>query len=125
MIRFSHKGDLKKTDTFFRKMLKMDLDSILNKYGKEGVDALAAATPRDTGKTAESWGYEIHGSGSSRTITWTNSNINKGVSIAVILQYGHGTRNGGYVQGIDYINPAIRPIFEKIAESAFKEVSNS
>lgn len=125
MIRFSHKGDLKKTDTFLRKMMKLDLDSILDRYGKEGVDALASATPRRTGKTAESWSYEIHGSGSSKTITWTNSNINNGVPIAVIIQYGHGTRNGGYVQGIDYINPAIRPIFEQIAESAYKEVANS
>lgn len=125
MIRFNCKGELKKTDTFLRKMVHLDLDSILDRYGKEGVDALASATPRRTGKTAESWSYEIHGSGSSKTITWTNSNINDGVCIAVILQYGHGTRNGGYVQGIDYINPAIRPIFEKIAESAYREVVNS
>ena len=84
MIRFNCKGELKKTDTFLRKMVHLDLDSILDRYGKEGVDALASATPRRTGKTAESWSYEIHGSGSSKTITWTNSNINNGVCIAVI-----------------------------------------
>jgi hypothetical protein len=94
----------------------------LKKYGEDGVKALADATPKDSGKTAASWSYEVEKSKGSYTIAWTNSNINDGVPIAVILQYGHGTRNGGYVQGRDYINPAIRPIFDQIAEDAWREV---
>ena len=103
-------------------MEHFDVNKILEKYAKEGVSALAAATPVDSGTTANSWSYEIQTNGESATIYWTNTNINKGVSIALILQYGHGTGTGGYVQGRDYINPAIRPIFDKIAEEAWSEV---
>ena len=89
------------------------------------MEALARATPKDTGKTADSWDYEITEQKGRLKITWTNSNLNDGVSIAVLLQYGHATRNGGWVEGIDYINPAIRPIFDKIAKEAWKEVTQA
>ena len=92
---------------------------ILDKYGYEGVQALEKATPRDTGKTAESWSYQIVRDENGVRIEWLNGNINKGVNIAVILQYGHGLPHGGYVKGIDYINPAMRPIFEKIADESW------
>ena len=98
---------------------------VLRKYGQEGVDALSSATPFETGHTASSWGYEIHETKDGAELVWTNSNINQGVNIAVILQYGHGTRNGGYIQGRDYINPALRPIFDRIAEAAWKEVGRA
>lgn len=122
MIRFRHSGSFKNTETFFNKLLKKDFLSNLDKYGKMGVEALSAATPRDTGKTADSWDYSIEESKNGVKIVWTNSNVNKGVNIALLLQYGHGTRNGGYVMGRDYINPAIQPIFEQILESAWGEV---
>ena len=97
----------------------------LESYGKIGVDALASATPKDTGQTAASWSYEIEQGPGSSKITWKNSNINEGVNIAVILQYGHGTGTGGYVVGRDYKKPAIQPIFDQIADAAWKEVQNS
>ena len=106
-------------------MSKFQINKILEKYGQMGVSALASATPIDSGTTAESWGYEISIGKEEATIYWTNTNQNKGVYIAVILQYGHGTGTGGYVQGVDYINPAIRPVFDKIAEEAWMEVINS
>lgn len=103
-------------------MSNWKIDKILQKYGQQGVAALSAATPVESGTTANSWSYEIKTSGQSATIYWSNSNVNKGVNIAVILQFGHGTGTGGYVQGRDYINPAMRPIFDKIAEEAWMEV---
>ena len=123
MIRFIHKGSFKPTMSFLRKAKDADFLKDLNKYGQMGVQALKEATPKRTGKTSESWSFEIHGSGSEISIVWTNSNVNKGVNIAVIIQYGHGLRNGGYVKGIDYINPALRPIFDEIADSVWKEVT--
>lgn len=122
MITIKHKGDFKKTDNFLAKILKRDYVSVLNKYGQQGVAALSAATPADTGLTASSWSYEIVENASGINIYWKNSNIVKGVSIAVILQYGHGTGTGGYVEGVDYINPALKPVFEKIADAAWEEV---
>ena len=95
----------------------------LDKYGRQGVAALASATPIDSGKTASSWYYKIENTKESAKITFYNSNIQNGVSIAVILQYGHGTRNGGWVEGRDYINPAVQPIFDKIVDDAWREVS--
>jgi len=97
----------------------------LNKYGRKGVEALSESTPKDTGDTASRWSYEIEFTSEGANLYWKNSNINDGVSIALILQYGHGTGTGGYVQGRDYINPALHPIFDQIAESAWKEVRNS
>lgn len=125
LIRITTKGDFNNTFRFLNKMSKFQINKILEKYGQMGVEALRSATPVDSGKTAESWGYEISVGKEGATIHWTNTNQNKGVYIAVILQYGHGTGTGGYVQGIDYINPAIRPVFDKIAEEAWMEVVNS
>ena len=125
LIRLTSKGDFSNTFRFLKKMDNFQITKILDKYGKMGVNALANATPLDSGKTAESWGYEISVKKEGATIHWTNTNQNNGVHIAVILQYGHGTGTGGYVQGIDYINPAIRPVFDKIVEEAWMEVVNS
>ncbi len=125
LIRLTSKGDFSNTFRFLKKMDNFQITKILDKYGKMGVNALANATPLDSGKTAESWGYEISVKKEGATIHWTNTNQNNGVYIAVILQYGHGTGTGGYVQGIDYINPAIRPVFDKIVEEAWMEVVNS
>ena len=122
MIRFRQKGDFSKLTGFLEKVKNIVKIGDLNKYGREGVAALSSATPVDTGKTAGSWYYEIKNQNGSATISFFNSNIQDGVPIAIILQYGHGTRNGGWVQGRDYINPAIRPIFDKIADDAWKEV---
>ena len=124
MIRFTHRGDFSKTTRFLNKAQKLDISTILSKYAGEGVAALSSATPKDSGTTASSWYYEISGSKTSATITFLNSHVNKGVPIAIILQYGHGTGTGGYVQGRDYINPAIQPIFDKIANDAWKEVTS-
>ena len=124
MIRFKHSGNFRNTEKFFAKAMKKSYLEILQRYGEAGVSALASATPKDTGKTAASWGYEIEQTSSGASIFWTNSNVNKGVNIAVILQYGHGTGTGGYVQGVDYINPALRPIFEQSANDAWREVTS-
>lgn len=125
MIVLKQKGDFKKIDKFLAKIRLGDLYKNLNKYGQEGVDALASATPVDSGLTAASWGYEIHNSGGNVGIVWTNNNQNRGVYIAIILQYGHGTGTGGYVQGRDYINPAIQPVFDRIADDIWKEVTQA
>lgn len=122
-ISFKQKGDFSKLNRYLvqaKKSVKMyDLD----RFGREGVAALASATPVDTGLTASSWYYEIQRKDGSVTISFNNSNIQNGVPIAIILQYGHATRNGGWVQGRDYINPTIQPLFDKIAEQAWKEVT--
>lgn len=125
MIVIKHSGNFKNTEKFLKKMSKRNCNYIYEKYAKEGVDALASATPVASGLTANSWGYEIHSSGSAVTICWTNTNVVNGVPIAIVLQYGHATRNGGYVEGVDYINPAIRPIFDRIADEVWKEVTTS
>lgn len=122
MIRISNKGDFSKTLRFLHKIKSRKFFEKLNKYGQVGVDALSNATPKRSGKTAASWSYEVHVSGTSATISWTNSNENKGIPIVVLIQYGHGTRNGGYVPPNDFINPAMRPIFEQIAEEIWMEV---
>lgn len=125
MIVIKHKGNFNKTERFLNRISKVDFLRILEKYGREGVNALAAATPVDSGLTANSWYYEIKTSRNSYTISWGNSNVVNGVPIAIVLQYGHATKNGGFVRGRDYINPAIQPIFDKIAEEAWREVSTS
>ncbi len=122
MIRVKQRGDFKNTEKLLKKSFGRDYRSILEKYGQQGVSALSASTPINSGTTATSWSYEIIQNKGSISIVWNNSNINKGVNIAIILQYGHGTRGGGYVEGIDYINPALRPIFDKLSEAAWKEV---
>lgn len=123
MISFRHKGDFAKLTRYLEKAGRAAKVADLDQFGKEGVAALASATPIDSGLTANSWYYTIERDGRSAKITFHNSNINKGVPIAIILQYGHGTRNGGWVQGRDYINPAIQPIFDKIADHAWREVT--
>ena len=123
MISFRQKGDFSKLNRFLERAKEAARLSILDKYGREGVAALASATPVDSGETANSWYYEIKHDNGSATITFNNSHINKGVPIAIILQYGHGTGTGGWVEGRDYINPAIQPIFDKIVDEAWKEVT--
>lgn len=123
MITFTQKGDFSKTMKYFERILEAVHLGTLDKYGVEGVNALVQATPKESGLTADSWEYEIIRTDGSVAIRWYNTHENKGVNIAIILQYGHGTRNGGYVRGKDYINPAIQPIFDEIAESAWKEIT--
>jgi len=123
MIVVKQRGDFRHLEGFFKRIKQMRLRDKLEKCGREGVDALAAATPVDTGLTASSWSYEIQMDENSYGITWVNTNVNKGVNIALILQTGHGTRNGGYVKGIDYINPALKPVFDKFAEDLWGEVT--
>lgn len=122
MISFRHKGDFSKLTNYFERLKEVVSLGKLDKYGREGVAALASATPVDSGETAKSWYYKIEHSRNSAAIVFHNSNIKKGVPIAIILQYGHGTRGGGWVAGRDYINPAIQPIFDRITEEAWREV---
>ena len=123
MIKFSQKGDFSKLNNFFEKAKEVVKLGDLDKFGKAGVDALASATPTDSGLTANSWYYTIERNNGSASINFHNSNIQNGVPIAIILQYGHGTGTGGWVEGRDYINPAIQPLFDKIANDAWKEVT--
>ena len=123
MITFKHKGDFSKTTKFLEKAKKAVNIRDLDRIGKEGVAALAADTPVKTGLTANSWYYEIVRKNGKVELNFHNSNIQNGVPIAILLQYGHGTRNGGFVQGRDYINPAIQPIFDRLANEAWKEVT--
>ena len=124
MITFKQKGDFSKTDRAFKKMREATKRGILDRYGAAGVSALSAATPIDSSQTANSWTYEIQNSANGARITFSNTHMNKGVNIAIILQYGHGTGTGGYVAGRDYINPAIRPVFDNIADAVWKEVTS-
>lgn len=123
MISFRQKGDFVKLTRYLEKTKKSVRLDNLDKYGREGVAALASATPVDTGLTARSWFYEITKDDKYIKISFNNSNVQNGVPIAIILQYGHGTRNGGWVEGRDYINPAIQPIFDKITNDAWREVT--
>lgn len=123
MFKITQKGDFAKTEKFLKKALGSDYRNVLAKYGQQGVNALSSATPVDSGLTASMWRYEITQEGSSISVVWHNDNVQKGVNIALILQYGHGTRNGGYVVGRDYINPALRSIFDSMADAAWKEVT--
>ena len=123
MISFRQKGNFSKTYRFLEKAREVVHLGDLDKYGRQGVAALMSATPVDSGKTANSWYYKIENHIGSASIAFYNSNIQNGVPIAIILQYGHGTRNGGWVQGRDYINPAIQPIFDRMANDLWKEVT--
>lgn len=125
MITFRHKGDFSKITRHLEKMKNASRLGILDKYGREGVAALASATPVDSGETANSWYYEIEHKGNTASIIFLNSHVNKGVPIAIILQYGHGTGTGGWVQGRDYINPAIQPIFDRILNDLWREVTKA
>ena len=124
MVRLRQKGDFSKLSRFLERAKEAVKLGELDKYGREGVKALRSATPMDSGLTAESWYYKINRGEGSVSISFHNSNRNKGVLIAIILQYGHGTGTGGWVEGQDYINPSIKPIFNKIAGDAWKEVTN-
>lgn len=123
MISIKQRGDFKETEKLLKKSLGRDYISVLEKYGQQGVSALSASTPIDSGLTASSWSYKIIQNESGFSVSWENSNVQKNVNIAIILQYGHGTRNGGYVSGRDYINPALQLIFDKMADAAWKEVT--
>ena len=123
LIKIKHKGNFNNAERFFNRVLKREYLNILDNYGKMGVDALRQATPSSSGKTADSWNYGIEEGNGTVTLYWTNSNENQGVNIAILLIYGHGLQNGSYVQGIDFVNPAMRPIFEKIADESWKEVT--
>lgn len=125
MVTIQHRGNFDKTESFLEKIKDLRFASKMDKYGQMGVKALSAATPVDTGKTAEAWDYEITEGDGYCNITFVNHNVspwNEHVNIALLIQYGHGTRNGGYVQGRDYINPALQPVFDKMAEDAWREV---
>ena len=124
-VKFEVSGGFTKTERFLNRMKRREYLNVLDEFGRDGVQALRNATPVDSGATAEAWDYEIKRTRNYTEIVWTNSNINDGVPIAVILQYGHGTGTGGHVQVRDYINPAIRPIFDKIAEKAWKVVTSA
>lgn len=125
MIKVKVKGNYRKASRYFERMKEIARRGALDKYGDMGVEALRAATPVGTGLTADSWAYEISHSGGSSQITWYNTNENQGVNIALIIQYGHGTGWGGYVKGIDYINPAMAPVFEQIGDMIWKEVTSA
>lgn len=122
-IRIRSKGDFSKVQTYFKRVIEASRVKIAEKYGDKGVAALASATPVDTGLTATSWYYKVERSGEKISINFLNSNVNNGVQIAIILQTGHGTGTGGWVEGRDYINPAIQPIFDDLAEAAWAEVT--
>lgn len=122
MIRVKHHGKFEKTTRFLNKAQRLGFKNILERYGKQGVIALSLATPQDTGRTAQSWDYAIAVSRGEYQIVWTNSNESDGVSVAILIQYGHGSQNGSYVPGRDFINPAIRPILDKIAKEIWEEV---
>lgn len=124
MIKFSQKGDFSKTTRYLGRVKAASRLDILNEYGRRGVAALASATPIESGSTAQGWYYEISTNRSSSTISFNNSNVQYGVPIAIILQYGHGTGTGGWVNGRDYINPAVQPIFDELANKAWREVTN-
>lgn len=123
MIKVKHYGNFNKTERFFKRNKKFSPEEVLREYGHLGVLALSSATPRKTGKTAESWTYEVTHEGDRIVLSWSNTNTNEWANVALLLQYGHATRNGGYVAGTDYINPALAPIIQKLSEAVWKEVT--
>ena len=125
MIEIESTGSFKNTEAFLKAMSRKDIFRVLDGYGRQGVSALASHTPVESGETAGAWGYQIKQTNKNCTIIWTNSHVEDGRPIAILIQYGHGTGTGGYVQGRDYINPAIRPIFDSIAESVWREVTSA
>lgn len=125
MFSLSYTGSLLKTESYLQSLERLNISSILSKYAQQGVQALISATPTDSGLASQSWGYEVSKSNNSYSITWTNKDIENGFPVAIMLQFGHGTGTGGYVQGRDYINPAMRPIFDQLAEEVWKAVISS
>ena len=124
MITISSSGDFRRTIKSLKRMSEADIFASLESYGEKGVSALSAATPQDSGKAATSWSYYVTRSKTSWSIVWTNSNIENGFPVVIGLQYGHGTGTGGWVQGQDFINPAIRPIFDQISQDVWKAVTS-
>ena len=122
VITIKHRGSFKNTEKLFNNVTHMNVEKLLRPYGEKGVRALASATPEDTGNTAGSWYYDIRKNKASYSLQFMNSNVNKGIPIAILIQYGHATRNGGFVQGRDYINPALQPIFDEMANDIWREV---
>lgn len=125
MFRATSSGSFEKTLKFLNRIQPDNLFANLDRYGRMGVDALSSATPVETGLASNSWGYQIGKTKGRVSISWFNTDVEGGVNIAVIIQYGHGTGTGGYVQGRDYINPAMRPIFDKILEDVWRVVTNA
>lgn len=125
MLTFKVSGSFKKTESFLNSVSKINIAGILESSAREGVLALALATPSESGLAAASWAYEVSSGGGVYTIVWTNSDVENGFPVAIMLQYGYGTGTGGYVQGRDYINPAIRPVFDKIADKVWKAVTSA
>ena len=123
MFTVKHKGDFSNIERFFNRVLKRNYLNILSDYARRGVEALRAATPVESGETADAWDYEIESADGVTTVWFTNSHQNDGVSVAVLLIYGHGTRNGGYVEGVDFVSPALAPIFYELADSMWKEAT--
>lgn len=123
MIKIIQEGDFSKTMRFFNRVLRKNYRNIIADYANRGIEALQKATPEDSGKTADSWNYEIIDGDGMTTLYFTNSNTQNGVNVAVLLIYGHGTRNGGYVEGIDFVTPALRPIFQELADKIWKEAT--
>lgn len=124
MITFRHRGGFISTERFLNNSKKINFRSIIEKYASQGIAALQSATPKDSGLTSQSWSYEINVKRNGFSIYWTNSNLVDGLPIAILLQYGHGTRSGSFVEGRDFINPAIRPVFDTISENLWKEVTD-
>lgn len=125
MISFDTSGSFKHTEQFLKSVQKLDILGILDSYAQEGVSALSSATPIESGLAADSWDYEVSKEGSVYSISWTNTDVENGFPVAIMLQYGYGTGTGGYVQGVDYINPAMRPIFDSIADKVWKVVTSA
>jgi hypothetical protein len=123
LIKIIQEGDFSKTMRFFNRVLRKNYRNIIADYANRGIEALQKATPEDSGKTADSWNYEIIDGDGMTTLYFTNSNTQNGVNVAVLLIYGHGTRNGGYVEGIDFVTPALRPIFQELADKIWKEAT--
>lgn len=124
-ITFSGTGDFKRTEQMLKNMAALDISRLIESQAQRGVQALSAATPEDSGRAADSWGYEIKKTNKSVSIIWTNSDVENGYPVAIMIQYGHGTGTGGYIQGIDYINPAMRPIFDRILQTVWEAVKSA
>lgn len=124
-ISWSTNGSFKNTESFLQRMTQLSIRQILESAGREGVAALSAATPVDSGLASTSWDYEIHENPKAVSIVWTNTDVENGFPVVIMLQYGYATGTGGYVQGRDFINPAMRPIFDRIAEDVWKVVTSS
>lgn len=125
MIKITHSGDFKNIETFFKKVVKREYMKLFDQVGKAGVEALQEATPKKTGKTAASWSYTVDQSKEGISISWNNSNRNDGANVAILIQLGHGTGSGAYVKGIDYINPALKPVFDAFANKVWWEVTHN